>query len=134
MPFKVNPIGLHSLLTDCQTGTLQLPDFQRSWVWDEDRIIGLIASVSKGFPIGAVMTLETGGDVKFKARPVEGASGTASKSASSLLLDGQQRLTSMYQVTLRNEVVKTSDSQEKRRVNRWFYIDMLKAIDDSIDR
>jgi uncharacterized protein with ParB-like and HNH nuclease domain len=59
--FKTNPYYLQELLASCDRGLLQLPDFQRSWVWDEDRIIGLIASVSKAFPIGALMTLETGG-------------------------------------------------------------------------
>lgn len=55
--FKTNPYYLHELLKDCSTGVLQLPDFQRSWVWDEDRIKSLIASVSRAFPVGALMTL-----------------------------------------------------------------------------
>ena len=37
--FTTNPIALSQLLQDAHKGTLQLPDFQRSWVWDEDRII-----------------------------------------------------------------------------------------------
>lgn len=74
-----------------------MPDFQRSWVWDEDRIKSLIASISRAFPVGALMALETGGPVNFKPRPVEGAP-EAAKAAQprSLLLDGQQRMTSMY--------------------------------------
>lgn len=51
--FKTNPILLGELLTDCEKGKLQLPDFQRSWVWDEERIRSLIASVSRAFPVGA---------------------------------------------------------------------------------
>ncbi|MFL6451758.1 MAG: DUF262 domain-containing protein [Bryobacteraceae bacterium] len=43
-----------------------MPDFQRSWVWDEDRIKSLIASISRAFPVGALMALETGGPVDFK--------------------------------------------------------------------
>ena len=70
--FQTNPFDLNNLLEDCQRGTLQLPDFQRSWVWDEDRIKSLIASVSRAFPIGALMSLQTGGLVNFKPRPVEG--------------------------------------------------------------
>ena len=62
---------------------LQLPDFQRSWVWDEDRIKSLIASVSRAFPVGALMTLDTGGPVNFKPRPVEGAPHTRRKSSRS---------------------------------------------------
>ena len=111
-PFQTNPYALEDLLRQCHNGELQLPDFQRSWVWDEDRIKSLIASVSRGFPIGALMTLQHGGAVEFKPRTIEGApSDASSASPQSLLLDGQQRMTSLYQVTIRNEVVKTVTPQ-----------------------
>lgn len=64
--FQTNPYDLFRLLDDCHCGVLQLPDFQRSWVWDEDRIKSLIASVSRAFPVGALMTLDTRGEVNFK--------------------------------------------------------------------
>src|SRR6476659_10089966 len=103
--FQTNPLSLEELLRKCHKGVVQLPDFQRSWVWDEDRIKSLIASISRAFPVGALMTLDTGGDVNFKPRLVEGAPEAAkSASAQSLLLDGQQRMTSLYQVTLRGKV------------------------------
>ena len=71
--FATNPVRLEELLLDCEGGILKLPDFQRSWVWDEERIRSLIASISLAFPVGALMTLETGGAVEFKARPIQGA-------------------------------------------------------------
>jgi hypothetical protein len=132
--FKTNPYNLSELLEDCHRGVIQLPDFQRSWVWDEDRIKSLIASISRAFPVGALMTLETGGDVNFKPRPVEGAPAEAAKAPpQSLLLDGQQRMTSMYQVTMRGKVVETV-TPKKKKVKRWFYIDIRKALDPSVDR
>lgn len=132
--FQTNPYDLSKLLEDCHKGVLQLPDFQRSWVWDEDRIKSLIASISRAFPVGALMTLDTGGDVNFKPRPVEGAP-IAAKDAKplALLLDGQQRMTSLYQVTMRNKVVETV-TPKKKKVKRWFYIDIRKALDSTIDR
>jgi len=57
--FETNPVSLRSLLTQCEGGRLQLPDFQRSWVWEEERIMSLIASISRGFPVGALMTLKS---------------------------------------------------------------------------
>src|SRR6266568_4105481 len=108
--FQTNPIDLHKLLDDCNRGVLQLPDFQRSWVWDEDRIKSLIASVSQAFPIGALMTLETksGPSGSFAYRPVEGAPSDAREQGpDELLLDGQQRITSLYQTCMRREVVTT---------------------------
>ena len=132
--FQTNPYDLFKLLEDCHRGALQLPDFQRSWVWDEDRIKSLIASISRAFPVGALMTLDTGGDVNFKPRPVEGAPSAARMvTPSSLLLDGQQRMTSLYQVTMRGQVVETVTTK-KKKVKRWFYIDMRQALDASVDR
>src|SRR5437667_3134044 len=132
--FQTNPFDLNKLLEDCHDGVLQLPDFQRSWVWDEDRIKSLIASISRAFPVGALMTLDTGGDVNFKPRPIEGAPPAAKAAAAqSLLLDGQQRMTSLYQVTLRGKVVETV-TPKKKKVKRWFYIDIRKALDAGIDR
>jgi len=132
--FQTNPFDLHKLLEDCSRGVLQLPDFQRSWVWDEERIKSLVASVSRAFPVGALMTLDTGGPVNFKPRPVEGALPEAGQmSPQSLLLDGQQRMTSLFQVILRNKVVETVTPKNKK-VKRWFYIDIRKALDPEVDR
>jgi hypothetical protein len=132
--FKTNPFSLKELLEDCDRGVLQLPDFQRSWVWDEDRIKSLIASVSRAFPVGALMSLETGGPVNFKPRLVEGAPDAAKQIVPQvLLLDGQQRMTSLYQVSLRGKVVETVTPKNKK-VKRWFYIDIRKALDPSADR
>lgn len=132
--FKTNPFYLHELLKDCSSGVLQLPDFQRSWVWDEDRIKSFIASVSRAFPVGALMTLETGGDVDFKPRPIEGAPDAAKTvPPRALLLDGQQRMTSLYQVSLRGAVVETI-TPKRKKVKRWFYIDIIKALDSGADR
>ena len=113
--FQTNPYDLSKVLEDCHRGVLQLPDFQRSWVWDEDRIKSLIASISRAFPVGALMTLETGGDVNFKPRPIEGAPLAAKDMRSgSLLLDGQQRMTSIYQVSMRNKVVETVTPKKRK--------------------
>ncbi|MEO7086692.1 MAG: DUF262 domain-containing protein [Gemmatimonadaceae bacterium] len=132
--FQTNPFDLNKLLEDCHAGILQLPDFQRSWVWDEDRIKSLIASISQAFPVGALMTLDSGGPVDFKPRVVEGApSKSKDVTPQSLLLDGQQRMTSLYQVTIRGKVVET-ETPKKKTVKRWFYIDIRKALDPTADR
>jgi hypothetical protein len=80
------------------------------------------------------MTLETGGEVEFAPRPVEGAPDAAkSMRPRSLLLDGQQRMTSLYQVTLRGKVVETV-TQKNKKVKRWFYFKIADALDPSCDR
>ena len=132
--FQTNPFDLNKLLDDCHCGTLQLPDFQRSWVWDEDRIKSLIASISRAFPVGALMTLDIGGPVNFKPRTIEGAPDESKHVVpQSLLLDGQQRMTSLYQVTLRGKIVETV-TPKKKKVKRWFYVDIRKALDPAVER
>jgi hypothetical protein len=80
------------------------------------------------------MTLETGGEVDFKPRLVEGAPATADGTMPQfLLLDGQQRMTSLYQVAMRGKIVETI-TPKKKKVSRWFYIDIGKALDPSIER
>jgi len=133
--FKTNPVALESLLRRCGDGKIQLPDFQRSWVWAEDRVLSLIASISSAFPIGALMTLESiPGVTIFARRPVQGAP-TAAKETTpeELLLDGQQRMTSLYQACLRREVVETITPKNKM-VKRWFYIDIRKALQPDAGR
>lgn len=61
MSFRTAEPNLKDVLADIHNGIIQLPDFQREWVWDDRHILELIASVSLSFPIGAVMFLEAGG-------------------------------------------------------------------------
>jgi hypothetical protein len=132
--FKTNPISLNDLLKACENGIIQLPDFQRSWVWDEERIKGLLASISQAFPVGALMSLETGGEVQFAPRTIQGAPPeSAAVKPTSLLLDGQQRMTSLYQTARRKAVVETVTAR-KARVKRWYYIDMVQALDPAVPR
>ncbi|MGJ3206241.1 DUF262 domain-containing protein, partial [Geobacillus thermoleovorans] len=61
--------SLLDLLESIQECRTQLPDFQRGWVWDDERIRNLLLS----YPIGAVMMLQTGNpNVRFASRPIEG--------------------------------------------------------------
>lgn len=134
--FTTNPVSLETLLSQCGDGKIQLPDFQRSWVWAEDRILSLIASVSRAFPVGALMTLtsRSGSTDIFARRPVQGAPTAAKdKAPDQLLLDGQQRMTSLYQSCMRQLVVETITPKNKL-VKRWFYIDIQKAIQADADR
>jgi hypothetical protein len=125
--------NLYDILKDVDNGKIQLPEFQRGWVWDDDRIKGLLASVAKSYPIGAIMLLETGNEsIKFKTKPVEGVKNFNGNKPEMLILDGQQRITSLYQTIISNKVVNTKNSKGYT-ITRWYYIDMVKALDSSSD-
>jgi hypothetical protein len=120
--------SLRELLQELKKGTIQLPEFQRGWVWKNEQIKELIASVIRQYPIGAVMLLETGGEVRFQTRPVEGLRFDGAIPAPNLLiLDGQQRLTSMFQATLMGSAAKT-ENERKQKVERWYYLDMKRLL------
>jgi hypothetical protein len=133
--FDSTKTSLQDLLRRVHTGKMQLPDFQRGWVWDDDRIRGLLASLSVSFPIGAVMLLEAGGeDLRFKPRPVEGSDEALRKvEPETLILDGQQRLTSLYQALMSPVPVSTKDTKGKA-IQRHYYIDMKEAVAAQADR
>lgn len=132
MTFRPAETPLRDLLEEIHRGDLQLPDFQRSWVWDDERIRDLIASVSQAWPVGAVLLLECGGEVQFKARPVEGAPENRGRERR-LILDGQQRLTSLY-VALRTGLPVATVDTKGNRINRIYFFDIRKAIEESVER
>lgn len=129
--FDSTKTQLNTILNEINDGKIQLPDFQRGWVWDDDRIKSLIASISQSFPIGAIMQLETGGTgIQFKPRPIEGASkDLLNVEPELLLLDGQQRLTSLFQSLKCTEPVLTKDSKGKK-LKKYYFIDIQKALSE----
>lgn len=126
MSFDSTKEDLSELLRQIKKGELQLPEFQRDYVWDEAAVISLLASIAKGYPVGALLTLKRGGDVDFKPRPIAGSEGGGAE-PEELLLDGQQRMTSLYQSLFSAKpanVITTKD----RRERRYFYLDIRKAL------
>jgi uncharacterized protein with ParB-like and HNH nuclease domain len=120
---------LADLLRDIVSGKIQLPDFQRGWVWKDEDIRSLLVSIARAFPIGAVMMLEAGGDTRFKVRPIEGLDSTQIKpeDTEQLILDGQQRLTSLTQVLMLKQAVDTRTHTGKP-LKRYYYIDIELAL------
>ncbi|MFE2635171.1 DUF262 domain-containing protein [Streptomyces scopuliridis] len=125
--------SLGKMLDDVAVGKIQLPDFQRQWKWDDDRIRALLATVTLDYPLGVAMTLDTGGEAQFKARPLHGTPVTAGTVPEQLLLDGQQRLTSLFQALRSDRPVETSDARNKP-VKRWYYIDISLAVQEGAER
>jgi len=123
---------LKDILRDADEGKLQLPDFQRDYVWTDEDVRSLIASIAKGFPVGALLTLETGSEVSFKPRLLAGVP-EKSVEPSELLLDGQQRITSLYQTTFSPAPVVTRLRKKKVQVERHYYLDINKAVSSNAD-
>lgn len=124
---------LQDILKDIKAGQIQLPEFQRDWRWDDEHIRSLIASVSQSFPVGAVMTLKNGGPVCFARRRVAGTESNLDKVIpDTLILDGQQRLTALFQSLISGEAVNTLNSK-KKKIRRWYYLNMKRCVADATD-
>jgi hypothetical protein len=128
MLFESPPLSLSELLDDIHDGKIQLPDFQRPWKWDDERIVSLLATVTLGYPLGVVMTLRTGGPgTRFKPRPLSGSHVPPGTEPTELLMDGQQRMTSLYQALRSGGPVETMDARDKP-ITRWYYLDIEGAL------
>ncbi|MDL1985956.1 MAG: DUF262 domain-containing protein [Deltaproteobacteria bacterium] len=132
--FKSGEPSLPDFLREINDGRVQLPDFQRGWVWDDDHIASLIASISLSYPIGAVMLLQTGGDgVQFQPRPIQGVQIPNGTKPEYLILDGQQRMTSLYLAMSSGQPVPTTTNKGKE-IERYYYLDVVKSLDPNQDR
>jgi hypothetical protein len=125
--------NLGELLTHVRDGSIQLPDFQKGWIWDDNRIRAIIASVSMSYPIGAIMMMEVGDSLRFLPQTFEGVSLPSKVNPDVLVLDGQQRLTALYLTLIRDMPVPTT-TENKKEIQRLYYLDMEKCLDHSADR
>lgn len=120
---------LPEILSEIAKGNIQLPDFQRGWVWDDQHIRSLLVSIARSFPVGAVMLLETGGEARFQVRPIEGVTlPSGNVDAELLILDGQQRLTTLTQVLALKNPVKTRTDKGKP-IQRHYYWNIQVALE-----
>lgn len=93
-------IELKNLLDDVNAKKMVLPDFQRKFIWDIDDMYGLYASVLCKMPIGSILTLESNDKAfsckKIGAKPRSCLINLPDNKTVEFLLDGQQRLTSLF--------------------------------------
>ena len=90
-----NSKPLLDLLDRIHSGDMVLPDFQRDFVWEPSATQALIVSIAKNYPAGSILRVRDR-QRAFSSREFEGAPPPASEHTF-LVLDGQQRLTSLYQ-------------------------------------
>jgi hypothetical protein len=135
MGFQTPLYEMSKYLEWTTSGGIQLPDFQREFKWEDERIRSLLVTILRGHPLGVVMLLKTGSEqVRFKPRPVEGVTLPDGTAPSALLLDGQQRLTSLTQALTGSGVVATKDSRGKL-LSRRYYLHIETALlgEDRLD-
>lgn len=113
MLFKKTDYTLQGLLTDIDMGRIGLPDIQRPFVWPNSKVRDLLDSMYRGYPVGYLLFWETGA-TSDRSRTI--GEGGKQKAPSLLIVDGQQRLTSLYAVMRGIQVLRDNFQHETIRI------------------
>lgn len=84
---------ISTILNQIDLGAMALPEFQRGYVWNRDQVRRLMHSLYRRYPVGSLLVWVTKTDNSL-AR----GDGPTSAGSVELILDGQQRMTSLYGV------------------------------------
>src|SRR3954471_150376 len=89
-------VDLPEVLEEISNGLVALPDFQRDFDWTNSDVVKLLVTVLKGWPAGSLLLMH--GRAKFfEVRSLEGGPQPKKNHLRYTILDGQQRLTALYQ-------------------------------------
>lgn len=107
--FKEVGYSLSKLIDDIQMGQIGLPDIQRPFVWKNSKVRDLFDSMYRGYPVGYLLFWEN--QVGVKTRQI--GTNNHQKVPDLLIVDGQQRLTSLYAVLKGISVVRENYEKEQ---------------------
>ena len=110
--FGHHPWTVQELVTGVSSGQVRLPDLQRPFVWSNSKVRDLIDSMYRGYPVGELMFWENRDEAHEKAIGV----GDKAQQGSMQVIDGQQRLTSLYAVLKGLPVWREDYSKERIRI------------------
>ncbi|MGB9693378.1 MAG: GmrSD restriction endonuclease domain-containing protein, partial [Fervidobacterium sp.] len=120
--FKTTPEKLSGLLLGIDEGKIALPEFQRDWVWEPENIRELLISVSQSFPAGSLLSLRITKKT-FQTRYFAETNVPLGREPEQIILDGQQRLTALFQTLQSKKGVKKGEGRF------FFYVSLRKLLD-----
>lgn len=96
-PPEAKPERISRLVTRIEQGDIKIPKFQRGFVWTRQQILDLLDSIYKGYPVGSLLLWRTS-DKLATERNIGGFDlpETAEQYPTNYILDGQQRITTIY--------------------------------------
>jgi hypothetical protein len=111
MLYRATTYPLITLVHDIARGAIGLPELQRPFVWPNSKVRDLFDSLYRGYPCGFLLLWETGAGL------LKGiGTGGKDETPSLAIVDGQQRLTSVYAVMTGAEVIRADHSRERIRI------------------
>ena len=133
MPEKIKPdeISFDSLMSQIKDGTVKIPDFQREFVWDKRQILNLLDSIYHQYPIGSFLFWESDqrlcayrniGNIELKDAP---------EGKIHYVLDGQQRITSLFASLEEAEIrIQINGKNVRKRLQVYFDLDKEEFVTD----
>ena len=125
---QATDIAIHALVDKIGRGDIKLPEMQRQYVWRKDRVRDLLDSLYRGYPSGTILTWESGSDAPTREFAIEQDDST--RRDFQLLLDGQQRLTSLSAI-LRGDPVSVRG--RKNPIDILFNLDHPEEVGEVTD-
>ncbi len=110
--FSLKTYSLSNLINDLDTGNIALPDLQRPFVWDSSKVRDLMDSLYKGLPVGSIVLWEILEPVKYKKINLGGK-----HQPKFLVIDGQQRLTSLFSIIKNKEIINKNFKKLKLKIS-----------------
>jgi hypothetical protein len=107
--FEPGQRAIATLVDDIERGLIALPDLQRPFVWEDTKVRDLLDSLFLGFPVGTLVFWHTSNDKEARALGAE----RPGLRATTLVIDGQQRLTSLFAVMRGVEVIDKDGTTRK---------------------
>lgn len=108
---------ISTLLDQIDNGQTALPEFQRGYVWNRDQVRGLMISLYKRYPVGSLLSWATNASSVGHRGEHHLNAGTVN-----LLLDGQQRITSLYGI-VRGRAPAFFDGDERAFTDLYFNVE-----------
>ena len=108
---------ISTILDHIDSGHMALPQFQRGYVWNRDQVRGLFASLYRRYPVGGLLVWVTPSETADHK-----GDDTLAPGVVKLLLDGQQRITSIYGV-VRGKPPRFFEGNAATFTGLWFHVD-----------
>lgn len=122
---------LKNIINKIELGEIKLPPFQRGFVWNQDQVISLLDSIYRNYPIGCIIIWEC--NERLPSRKNIGGFLIQERDTPyplNYVLDGQQRLTTVYGVFCKDRTIDTTDDCDTSLFNVYFDMDEKKFVSD----
>jgi len=98
-----NPLSISDIISELNRGGLRIPEIQRAYVWKKPQVAKLMDSLYRGYPTGSLLLWDYAEPGLTKGLATGLGRDTTSDFPAKIILDGQQRITSLRKLPLKSD-------------------------------